>query len=51
MWIMAAIAVAVGMIVAGALRPALHRLSREAQRTSWRADDIVLNLLHSPEPE
>lgn len=32
------------------LRVALHRLAREVKRTSWQADDIALNLLHSVLP-
>lgn len=50
MWIMAAIAVAMGMIVAGGLRAGLRRLGRAARRTSRRADDLVLSLLRSVLP-
>ena len=49
-WITAGIAVAAGMIVAGVLRVALRRLGRQAQRTSWQADDIILQLLNSVLP-
>ena len=50
MWITAAIAVAAGAVVAGVLRAALRRLGREAERTSWRGDDVVFSLLHSVLP-
>lgn len=50
MWITVAIAVAAGVVVAGVLRAALRRLGRQAERTSWRGDDVVLSLLHSVLP-
>jgi small-conductance mechanosensitive channel len=49
-WIVAMINVAAGVIAAVALRLALRRLARRAQRTRWRADDMVLTLLCSVAP-
>lgn len=44
-WIMAGIAVAAGVIVAVVLRTVLRLLGREAERTTWQADDMLLELL------
>jgi small-conductance mechanosensitive channel len=49
-WIVAAIDIAAGVLAALVLRLALRWLARRAQRTRWRADDMVLALLGSVAP-
>jgi small-conductance mechanosensitive channel len=44
-WIMAMADVTVGVIAALVLRVVLRRLARQAQRTKWQADDMVLTLM------
>ena len=44
-WIVVMVSVAAGVLAAVALRMVLRWLARRAQRTRWRADDLVLVLL------
>ena len=49
-WIVAAVYLAAGVIVALSLRGLLTRLQRKAERTRWRGGDIVVAFLRLVAP-